>query len=61
MLYKSLIYLFQLSLENGVFPDHLKIEKVTPIYNAGDSSDISNYRLIFVPRLIYNLQVFKRK
>ena len=41
-----LIYLFQLSLEKGVFPDDLKITKVTPIHKTGDNSDISNYRSI---------------
>ena len=39
VLCKPLIYLLQLSLEKGVFPDDLKIAKVTPIYKAGDSSD----------------------
>ena len=48
VLCEPLIYLFQLSLEKGVFPDDLKIAKVTPIYKAGDSSDISNYRSILV-------------
>ena len=48
VLCELLIYLFQLSLEKGVFPDDLKIAKVTPIYKAGDSSDISNYRSILV-------------
>ena len=46
MFFELLIYLFQLSLEKGVFPDDLKIAKVTPIYKAGDNSDISNYRSI---------------
>ena len=36
MLCEPLIYLFQLSLEKGVFPDDLKITKVTSIYKAGD-------------------------
>ena len=31
VLCEPLICLFQLSLENGVFPDDLKIVKVTPI------------------------------
>ena len=48
VLCEPLIYLFQLSLEKRVFPDDLKIAKVTPIYKAGDSSDISNYRSILV-------------
>ena len=37
-----------LSIEKGIFPDDLKITKVTPIYNAHDKSDLSNYRLISV-------------
>ena len=45
VLCKPLIYLFQLSLEKGVFPDDLKIAKVTPTCKAGDNSGISNYRL----------------
>ena len=62
VLCEPLIYLFQLSPENGAFPDDLKIAKVTPIYKAGDNSDISNYRPISVlpcfskilERLMYN-------
>ena len=47
---ETLIYLFQLSHEKRVFLDDLKIAKVTPVYKAGDHSDISNYRPIpFVP------------
>ena len=48
MFCETLIYQFELSLEKGVFPDDLKIAKVTPIYKAGDNSDISNYRSISV-------------
>ena len=48
MLCKLLIYLFQLSLEKRVFPDNLKLAKVTPIYKVGDNSDIINYRPISV-------------
>ena len=48
MLCEPLIYLFQLSLENGVFPDDLRIAKVTPIYKTDNDSDISNDKPIFV-------------
>ena len=62
VLCEPLTYLFQLSIEKGVFPDDLKIAKVTPIYKAGDNSDVSTYRPISVlpcfskilERLMYN-------
>ena len=41
---EPLKYLFNLSIEKGIFPDDLKIAKVTPIYKADDKSDLSNYR-----------------
>ena len=45
---EPLKYLFNLSIEKGIFPDDLKIAKVTPIYKADDKSDLSNYRLMYV-------------
>ena len=33
---EPLKYLFNLSIEKGIFPDDLKIAKVTPIYEADD-------------------------
>ena len=55
-------YLFNLSIVKGTFPDDLKIAKVTPIYKADNSSNISNYRPISVlacfskmlERIMYN-------
>ena len=55
-------YLFNLSIEKGIFPDDLKIAKVTPVYKADDKSDLSNYRPISVlscfskilERIMYN-------
>ena len=41
-----LLHIFNLSYSNGIFPAGLKIGKVTPIYKAGNSSDLSNYRPI---------------
>ena len=44
-------YLFEMSLESGIFPDKLKIARVIPLYKAGDPANISNYRPIsVVPR-----------
>ena len=41
-------YLFEKSIEKGVFLDVLKIATVTPLFKSGDPSNISNYRPIFV-------------
>ena len=45
---EPLKYLFNLSIEKGIFPDDIKIAKVTSIYKADDKSDLSNYRPISV-------------
>ena len=34
------------SLRQGIFPDELKIARVTPIYKEGPKTDVSNYRPI---------------
>ena len=39
-----LTYIFNLSLQKGVFPDQLKVTLVTPLYKSGDSQLFSNYR-----------------
>ena len=59
---ETLKYLFNLSIVKGIFPDDLKIAKVTPIYKADNNSNISNYRPISVlpcfskmlERIMYN-------
>ena len=45
---EPLKYLFNFSIEKGVFTDDLKIARVTPIYKGEDKSDVGNYRPIFV-------------
>ena len=55
-------YLFDMSLESGIFPNKLKIARVIPLYKAGDPANISNYRPISVlpcfskmlERIMYN-------
>ena len=44
----SLKHIFDLSFENRIFSDSLKIAKVTPVYKSGDNSSLSNYRPISV-------------
>ena len=59
---EPLLYVFNSSLEHGVFPDSLKIAMVTPLFKSGDPANISNYRPISVlpcfskilERIMYN-------
>ena len=43
-LYDPLKFNFKLSLEKEIFPDDLKIARVTPVFKGGDSSKLGNYR-----------------
>ena len=45
---EPLKHVFNFPIETGVFPDKLKIARVSPVYKAGDSSDLTNYRAISV-------------
>ena len=45
---QPLKHLFNLSLENGVFPEKTKIAKVIPLFKNGDPESMTNYRPIFV-------------
>ena len=55
-------YLFEMSLENGIFPDKLKIARIILLVKAGDPANISNYGPISVlpcfskmlERIMYN-------
>ena len=61
-LIKPIKHVFDLSLKNGVFPDKLKIARVTPIYKSGEEELVNNYRPISVlscfskilERIMYN-------
>ena len=41
-------HVFNISLEKGVFPDKLKIVRVTPIFKKGNNTLVTNYRPISV-------------
>ena len=45
---EPLKHLFNLSLENGIFPEKMKIAKVIPLFKNGDPENIKNYRPISV-------------
>ena len=55
-------HVFKVSIQQGIFPDSLKIAKVTPIFKSGDKDNISNYRPIpilpvfskVLERIMYN-------
>jgi hypothetical protein len=47
-IFESLVYIFNLSLETGIFPDDWKHAKVTPIYKTDDKMLCENYRPISV-------------
>ena len=55
-------YLFDSSLQSGVFPDLMKIAIVSPVFKTCDTANVSNYRAVSVltcfskilERLMYN-------
>ena len=61
-LVKPLMFIFNLSLEKGCFPDQLKIARVTPVFKADSVTELGNYRPISVlpcfskilERIMYN-------
>ena len=56
---RPLAYLFNFSLQSGIFPDSLKTARAAPIYKEGSKEERSNYRPISVlpvlARLFENL------
>ena len=48
VIYESLTHIYNLSLCTGTFPSKLKMARVTPLFKAGDSSNMNNYRPISV-------------
>ena len=55
---EPLTFLINYSLKTGVFPSELKLARVVPIFKAGDSSALTNYRPISV--LTFFAKVFEK-
>ena len=47
-IYESLLYIYNLVLVTGIFPDDLKQSRVTPIFKDGDKRECGNCRPISV-------------
>ena len=45
-LHKPLLHLFNLSIIKGIYPDDLKIARVTPVFKGGDDKELGNFRPI---------------
>ena len=39
-----LLHIFTLSLNQGIFPDKLKVARVIPVLKSGDETSVSNYQ-----------------
>ena len=39
-----LFTLFNECFSQGIFPDHKKLDMVTPMYDGGSKMDVTNYR-----------------
>ena len=48
VLHKPLLHIFNLSLQTGIFPDKLKIARITPLFKGGENYELGNYRPISV-------------
>ena len=61
-IYINFCYTFNHSLQTGIFPDKLKIDKVTPLFKGNGNYELGNYRPISVwpcfskilEKIIYN-------
>ena len=43
-----LFHVFKVSIKQGIFPDTLKIAKVTPIFKSGAKGNVRDYRPISI-------------
>ena len=69
VLHKPLLHIFNLSLQTGIFPDKLKIARVTPLFKGGGNYELGKYRPIAVlpcfskilEKIMYNFIAVFRK
>ena len=54
----SICYIFNHSINQGIFPDDLKHAKVIPLFKEGNHEDINNYRPISITSVV--AKVFER-
>ena len=45
-MHKPLLHILNQSLKNGIFPNEIKIARVTPLFKKGSNLDLGNYRPI---------------
>ena len=45
---KPLAHIFSLSFSCGIFPDHMKIAKIIPIFKNGQKTEFTTYRPISI-------------
>ena len=51
-LIKPFLHICNLSFENGIVPDEMKIEKIIPLYKSGEKNVFNNYRPVaLLPQL----------
>ena len=48
----TITHFFNFAIDTGLYPNHLKIAQVTPVYKSGDKTDMNNYRPISVASCI---------
>ena len=59
----QLVYMFNRSLETGIFPTKWKVAKIVPLYKGGDKQNVNNYRpvsLLSTPGKLLEKLVHKR-
>ena len=57
LIVEPLKYIFSNSLTQEIFPEDMKIARITPIYKGGDNENVVNYRPISV--LLYFFKILE--